>query len=102
MFRNLAIISGLISGIFTHVVIAEESAAYQMQYRHLMNPSDTTLKREEERQSVYIYEGMRIADVDKAMDSQFDRVENMMFVQTRVPVKTGEEGAETTQKDGCD
>jgi hypothetical protein len=102
MFRNLAIITGLISGIFTSVVIAEESAAYQMQYSHLMNPSESTLKSEQVRQSVYIYEGMKLADVEKAMDSQFDRVENMMFVQTRVPARTGESDAETTQKDGCD
>lgn len=85
---------------FGNLAAEEETAAYKLQYKHLMNPSDNIRQKEIEKQSVYIYEGMKLPDVQNAMDNQFDRIENMMFILTRLPPTAS--GGQNTEKDGCD
>ena len=75
-------------------VNAEDS--YQMKV--LFNPSENQLDAEA-RGHIMIYDGMQLAEVNRAMDEHYDRIENMMFVRTVIPVESGEVELE---EDGCD
>lgn len=67
------------------------------QERRLMAPSAAE-QRMEQRGRVYIYDGLHEDAVEQAMDTQFERVENMMFVGVRHTTDDGEEYAD----DDCD
>ena len=47
---------------------------------------------------VTIYDGQEHRVVDRALDTQFHRIENMMFVRTR---ETSPDGEESIEDDGC-
>jgi hypothetical protein len=53
-----------------------------------MEPSPRDLEKEREGY-VYIYDGLTEREVDTALETQFPRIQNMMFVGT---VKTDERG----------
>ena len=75
------------------------SQAYdEYQYKVLFSPTAEILEAET-RGSVMIYDGLRYATVMRAMDEQFNRIENMMFVGTIVESDDGELEYE---EDGCD
>ena len=63
----------------------------------LLTPSDSLLKADA-RGRIMIYDGLDIATVKKAMDEQFERIDNMMFVGIHHPAANGEVVAED---DGC-
>ena len=79
---------------------AEESAVYQWQKKRLLYPSENTVQTEKQAQKVFIYEGLKLEDVEKALDQHFDRVEHMMFVGTLLPPTSA--GLRQTEEDGCD
>ena len=64
----------------------------------LHEPSPAQL-RMERRGRVFIYDRMQDADVDVAMNTQFDRIERMMFVRTQQTTPAGETEGDD---DGCD
>ena len=47
---------------------------------------------------VTIYDGMPIEVVDRAMEEQFDRIDNMMFTGITY---TGTDGEQVVEDDGC-
>lgn len=49
------------------------------QERRLLTPT-ANQQRMEQQGRVYIYDGLHEETVDRALDTQFDRVENMMFI----------------------
>ena len=59
------------------------------QYKVLFNPSEANLASEK-RGRVMIYSGMKEEEVEMAMENQFDRIENMMFINTQRRTETGE------------
>lgn len=59
------------------------------QEHRLLSPT-AAQERMEQQGRVYIYDGLHEETVDRAMDTQFDRVQNMMFVGTRYTTETGE------------
>ena len=63
----------------------------------LFTPSDSLLKAEA-RGRIMIYDGIDIATVEKAMDEQFERIDNMMFIRILHPASDDEVVAEN---DGC-
>jgi len=75
----------------------QSAAADGFQERRLLAPTATE-ERLERQGRVHIYDGLREETVDRAMDTQFDRVQSMMFVGTRYTTETGEEYA----SDDCD
>lgn len=94
----------------THAVepiadIALFEAADKWQMNRLFEP--TTLQRKKETQGqIMIYDGLRDSTIKKALDKNFERIENMMF--TRVVVTDGHgqpeldvAGNAITEDDGC-
>lgn len=61
-------------------------AAIEM--RRLLQPTPAELAQEQKGR-IYIYDGLRAADIENAMDAAFGRIENMMFIRVR---KTDEQG----------
>ena len=74
-------------------------AASQTEYYEgaLFNPS-TGILLAENRGRVSIYDGLEHAVVDRAMDTQFDRIGNMMFIRTRQTLPDGS----VESDDDCD
>lgn len=70
----------------------------EYQYKVLFSPSADILSAESSGR-IMIYDGLRYATVMRAMDEQYDRIENMMFVGTVVEQEDGELAVE---EDGCD
>jgi hypothetical protein len=68
------------------------------QTRMLLTPPESQLKAEE-RGRIMIYDGLNETQVAQALDTQFDRIESMMFVRTIVT--NDETGEETVEDDGC-
>ena len=60
---------------------AAEPAYQQLEMRRLFEPTESEL-RNEARGGVYIYEGLTDRAVNRAMEEEFERVENMMFINT--------------------
>lgn len=73
-------------------------AANSFYHKTLFEPSDSTLKAES-RGRIMIYDSMDSETVDRAMDEQFDRIDNMMFVRTRYTQASGDYYIDD---DGCD
>lgn len=72
-------------------------AAPGFQERQLLSPT-TTQQRMEQQGRVQVYDGLDEGMVDRALDTQFSRVQNMMFVGVRHTTDDGEEYAD----DDCD
>jgi len=60
----------------------------EIELRRLFEPTKAE-RAEEEKGQIYIYEGVRDTDVQRALDEEFERVQNMMFIRT---IKTDDEG----------
>lgn len=73
-------------------------AVDEYQQKVLFSPSPSVLAAEA-RGRVMIYDGLRYATVTRAMDEQYDRIENMMFVGTLIE---REDGDFEVEEDGCD
>lgn len=93
--KETATLITLLAGIAVNLVSQDSVAAgggddWILQQLH--EPS-SSLRRMEDAGRITIYDGLAVADVDLAMDNQFDRIGSMMFVRTRHPV--GDGGFET-------
>ena len=78
----------------TSPVIAQDS----WQMRMLFNSPENQLKVEK-RGRIMIYDGLKEAQIEQVMETQFDRVESMMFVRTIVT--NDETGEDMVEDDGC-
>ena len=74
--------------------------------RRLFEPTEA--EREEEATGrIYIYDGLRDIDVERAMRDEYDRIENMMFVREKKTDGKGEvlkdpaTGEDVVEDDGC-
>ena len=82
------------------------SVAGDYQMNALFQPSEHQLKRES-RGFVYIYDGLTDRMVNKAMDENPDRIESMMFVNTKITDVNGnvarhpKTGEILREDDGC-
>ena len=89
--RTLLMLSILLSS-------ASVDAVDGYQYSVLFSPSPSMLTAEAKGR-VMIYDGLENKTVDLAMDEQFQRIENMMFVRTQY---IQEDGDIEVEEDGCD
>jgi hypothetical protein len=78
----------------------------EIELRRLFEPTGAEIAAEASG-TIYIYDGLRDVDIQRALNEEFDRVQNMMFIRTR---KTDEHGAVKKDKatgtavvedDGC-
>ena len=75
------------------VIAGQGLAAPGWQERQLLSPS-AAQQRTEQQERVYIYDGLQEETVDRAMDTQFERIQHMMFIGTRHKTDDGEEYAD--------
>ena len=68
--------------------------------RRLMKPSPAE-RASEERGRVHIYDSLEINEINAALDENFDRIQNMMFIRINHLPATGSGPAEV-EDDGCD
>ncbi len=80
----------------TLLILCANTAQAEFQQNVLFKPSEGVLVAEAKGR-VMIYDGLKEKTVHLAMNQQFDRIENMMFVNTRYINQDGEEAA-----DDCD
>jgi len=67
---------------------AADADVSRIELRRLLEPSPAE-RAEEARGRIYIYEGLRDSDIQHALDDEFHRIQNMMFIRT---IKTDDEG----------
>jgi hypothetical protein len=75
--------------------IAGAEDSYQLSV--LFSPSKSVLQAEA-RGRVMIYDELDTADVERAFDEQFDRIEHMMFTRIR---HSEPDGNVSVEEDGC-
>ena len=95
------------SSLFSSSTLAGDDPARTWQLSLLFNPGEQQYKMES-RGRVFIYDGLRDAEVERALDEQYDRVESMMFVNTVItdekgePLRDKDTGEMVVENDGCD
>ena len=81
----------------TGLSIASTPDAGDWNRNQLLNPSAGQLEAEQ-RGRVAIYDGLHESTVDEALDTQFGRIQTMMFVRVTHTTPEGDEWAD----DDCD
>jgi hypothetical protein len=81
-----------------HAILASPEGRYDL--RRLMHPSAAELASEE-RGKVHIYDSLEINEVNAALDQNFERIQNMMFIRINHLPATGSGPAEV-EDDGCE
>jgi hypothetical protein len=76
----LALLSTCAS-LASHSVLGDSRAVQEWQRERIFDPSANVIQQESAGR-VFIFEGMLASDIDKAMQTQFDRIDSMMFIRT--------------------
>ena len=111
--NSISIITLLFLAALSGSIQAEESlgdlalldAADKWQVNRLLEP--TTYQRKKESQGqIMIYDNLRDTTVRNALNTNFDRIENMMFTRVIITDESGQleldvAGNEITEDDGC-
>lgn len=90
--------------IMATTAVAED--VRDIELRRLFDPTEAELASETDGR-IYIYDGLTDVDVQRALNEEFDRVENMMFIRTKKTDETGavkrdtETGEIEYEDDGC-
>lgn len=86
--------------------LAHATDVSEIELRRLFEPTQAELSAEQEGR-IYIYDGLRDTDIQRALEEEFNRVENMMFIRTIKTDKEGEikrdeeTGEVEVEDDGC-
>ena len=86
--------------LLTSMLILTPTSAFatdNYQNNVLFTPSESTL-RAEAKGRIMIYDGLESEIVDRAMNEQFDRIDNMMFIRIR---HTQGDGEYLVEDDDC-
>ena len=75
--------------------IAAAADVSDIELRRLFEPTQAELTSEANGR-IYIYDGLRDVDVQRALDEEFERVQSMMFIRT---IKTDNSGKVTRDAD---
>jgi hypothetical protein len=101
-FASVSTVSVVLLLGFTSPAKAQDS----WQERMLFNPPASQLELEK-RGRVMIYDGLKDTEIAQAMDTQFDRIQSMMFVRSVATDSDGgvqrdeETGDTVVEDDGC-
>jgi hypothetical protein len=88
------------------VELDPDKGLHDWQVQRLMAPSPRAIEKEREGY-VYIYDGLAEREVETALDTQFPRIQNMMFVGTvktdthGEPLQDAESGEPIQESGGC-
>jgi hypothetical protein len=77
-------------------LLAEDNA--NDYYQNMLVSPGRSVREAEARGRVTIYDGVENSQIERAMDTQFDRIDNMMFVRTRNTLPDGT----VEEYDDCD
>ena len=95
------------SSLFSNSTLADDDPARNWQLSLLFDPGEQQYDMER-RGRVFIYDGLRDTEVERALDEQYDRVESMMFINTVItdekgePLRDKDTGEMLVENDGCD
>ena len=96
----------VIAAVLVMGIAGPAEAQENWQEKMLFDPSASQLELEK-RGRVMIYDGLKDTQVAQAMDTQFDRIESMMFVRTVATDAKGQvlhdkqTGDAVVEDDGC-
>lgn len=92
-----AFLSSTLAAADDHITAVAPSQDFQL--RRLMQPSPAE-RTAEQKGKIYIYDSLEYADVEQALDDNFDRIENMMFIRIHHPPDTAD-GEVEVEDDDC-
>ena len=95
----VAIFMAAITAVHAARHLPPASLTADWQTRRLMAPTPSQLAAES-REQVFIYDSLSIEKVNAAMDEDFDRIQNMMFIRIHHPPET-EAGEVEVEDDDC-
>lgn len=84
--KNIGIVTFL--SLWLLLASASVNAAPDWELQQLHQPSEHLLELEQAGR-ITIYDGVPVADVEQALDKQFDRIDTMMFIRTLHPTPSG-------------
>ena len=84
-------------GVQTNQIVAADDFSDNYDQNVLLNPSEADLLAEAKGR-VTIYDGLEHSVVDHALDTQFESIDNMMFIRTGETLPDGEVSSDD---DGC-
>lgn len=96
----------VLAGLLAACPDAFASDLREIELRRLFEPTPAEL-RAEAGGRIFIYEGLRDVDVERAMDEEFKRVESIMFIRIQQTDEKGKArkdpttGAAMAEDDGC-
>jgi hypothetical protein len=88
LLPHLLIASCLVTVMSSPQAALSETLYSRWQMQRLLHPNQKQLQQEQ-RGKVFIYEGLKDKQVDNIMQTQFERLQAMMFVGTIVTDDTG-------------
>jgi len=104
--RGRSAISGLVGVLLVLGASSRAGVVLDIELRRLFEPTKAELQ-EEAAGRIYIYDGLRDIDVERAMQEEYERIENMMFIREKNTDDKGEvlkdpaTGEVVMQDDGC-
>ena len=100
VYQVSAVAALLFGGVSPVIGVASDVVEPSWQELRLRAPTEAQLERERSG-GVFIYDGLEYGTVQAAMDQNFERIQNMMFVRINHLPATGSGPAEV-EDDGCD
>lgn len=85
------------AGLATQPAAEPPAGVTAIDKRRLFNPTPSE-RAAEQRGRIYIYDGLHERDIDQAFETEFERIESMMFIRLQRDSPTG---GTATQDDGC-
>lgn len=85
---------------------ADNDGISAIELRRLLEPTPAEIVQEEQGR-IYIYDGLRDTDIERAMSEEFGRIDHMMFIRVRKTDADGEilrdkaTGEAIVDDDGC-
>jgi hypothetical protein len=104
--HKVTFLTSLMTASLATGIACAETDYREWQLDRIHSPTPQQLAREQAGR-VTIYDGLRDTDVERAMETRFDRIPSMMFVRTVVtdqagnPVDDKKTGGKATEDDDC-
>ena len=104
--KTLLTVSALVATLVSATGAGAQSDDRGWQLKRLFSPTSQDLAREAAGR-VFIFDGLRDTDVERALQTEFERVGSMMFVRTVVTNRSGaplqdKTDGYVTEDDDCD